>query len=164
MSFNRMDSATYLASLLAKGFSRSLQQRSEALGFSPGQFPLLIELWNEDGLTQRQLIDRLDIEQATMANTLARMERDGLVERRQHPTDKRAQQIYLTPKARAMEMDAKQAAIDADQALFSGFRRFEKELMLEYIRWAIANAKALEAGQHEATLPIGMTPISATAE
>ena len=164
MSFNRMDSATYLASLLAKGFSRSLQQRSEALGFSPGQFPLLIELWNEDGLTQRQLIDRLDIEQATMANTLARMERDGLVERRQHPTDKRAQQIYLTPKARDMEADAKQAAIDADQALFSGFRRFEKELMLEYIRWAVANAKALETGQQDTNLPIDVIPISANAE
>ena len=164
MSFNRMDSATYLASLLAKGFSRSLQQRSEALGFSPGQFPLLIELWNEDGLTQRQLIDRLDIEQATMANTLARMERDGLVERRQHPTDKRAQQIFLTSKARDMETDAKQAAMDADQALFSGFRRFEKELMLEYIRWAIANAKALETGHAETVLPIDVIPISASAE
>jgi DNA-binding MarR family transcriptional regulator len=164
MSFNRMDSATYLASLLAKGFSRSLQQRSETLGFSPGQFPLLIELWNEDGLTQRQLIDRLDIEQATMANTLARMERDGLIERRQHPTDKRAQQIFLTSKARDMEADAKQAAIDADQALFNGFRRFEKELMLEYVRWAIANAKALETGHSDAPLPIDVIPLSASAE
>lgn len=164
MSFNRMDSATYLASLLAKGFSRSLQQRSEILGFSPGQFPLLIELWNEDGLTQRQLIDRLDIEQATMANTLARMERDGLIERRQHPADKRAQQIFLTAKARSMEADAKQAAADADQALFNGFRRFEKELMLEYIRWAIANAKALETGEQEAALPIDVIPVSLSAE
>lgn len=164
MSFNRMDSATYLASLLAKGFSRSLQQRSETLGFSPGQFPLLIELWNEDGLTQRQLIDRLDIEQATMANTLTRMERDGLIERRQHPTDRRAQQIFLTSKARDMETDAKQAALDADQALFHGFRRFEKELMLEYVRWAIANAKALEAGQQTEALPIEVIPFSASAE
>lgn len=161
MSFNRMDSATYLASLLAKGFSRSLQQRSEALGFSPGQFPLLIELWNEDGLTQRQLIDRLDIEQATMANTLSRMERDGLVERRQHPTDKRAQQIYLTAKARDMEDEAKRVAMEADQALFKGFRRFEKELMLEYIRWAIANAKTLENGAANADVKFDVIPVMA---
>lgn len=156
-----MDSATYLASLLAKGFSRSLQQRSEALGFSPGQFPLLIELWNEDGLTQRQLIDRLDIEQATMANTLSRMERDGLVERRQHPTDKRAQQIYLTAKARDMEAEAKRVAMEADQALFKGFRRFEKELMLEYIRWAIANAKTLETGAANADVKFDVIPVLA---
>jgi len=139
MAFDRMDSATYLASLLAKSFSRALQERGQKLGFAPGQFPVLLELWSEEGLTQKQLLDRLDIEQATMANTLARMERDGLIHRKKHPTDKRAQQICLTDKARAMEAEAKAAAIAADQSLFSGFRHFERELMLEYMRMAIAN-------------------------
>lgn len=141
MRFNRMDSATYLASLLAKNFSRALQERAQALGFAPGQFPVLLELWSEEGLTQRQLLDRLDIEQATMANTLARMERDGLVVRKPHPTDKRAQQIFLTDKARAMQEAATEAAAEADMALFKGFRRFERELLLEYMRMAIANGK-----------------------
>ncbi|MDQ0318325.1 DNA-binding MarR family transcriptional regulator [Pararhizobium capsulatum DSM 1112] len=140
MAFDRMDSATYLASLLAKNFSRALQERGHKLGFAPGQFPVLLELWSEEGLTQKQLIDRLDIEQATMANTLSRMERDGLVVRRRHPTDRRAQQIFLTERAREMESEAKEAAIAADQSLFSGFRRFERELMLEYMRMAIANS------------------------
>jgi len=143
MVFNRVDSATYLASQLAKAFSRSLQQRAADLGFSPGQFPVLMELWAEDGLTQKQLLDRVDIEQATMANTLARMERDGLIERRPHPSDRRAQLIFLTSRAKALEADAIAAAQAADEALFQGFRRFEKELMLEYIRWAVANARKL---------------------
>ena len=139
MAFDRMESATYLASLLAKSLSRALQERGHKLGFAPGQFPVLLELWSEEGLTQKQLLDRLDIEQATMANTLSRMERDGLIVRRKHPTDKRAQQIFLTSKARDMETEAKEAALAADQSLFSGFRRFERELMLEYMRMAIAN-------------------------
>jgi DNA-binding MarR family transcriptional regulator len=139
MAFDRMESATYLASLLAKSFSRALQERGHKLGFAPGQFPVLLELWSEEGLTQKQLLDRMDIEQATMANTLARMERDGLIIRKKHPTDKRAQQIFLTDKARQMETEAKEAALAADQSLFSGFRRFERELLLEYMRMAIAN-------------------------
>ncbi|WP_438753313.1 MarR family winged helix-turn-helix transcriptional regulator [Pararhizobium sp. O133] len=139
MAFDRMDSATYLASLLAKSFSRALQERGQKLGFAPGQFPILLELWTEEGLTQKQLLDRMDIEQATMANTLARMERDGLIVRRKHPTDKRAQQIFLTDRAKQMETEAKEAASAADQSLFSGFRRFERELLLEYMRMAIAN-------------------------
>ncbi|OJF95126.1 MarR family winged helix-turn-helix transcriptional regulator [Pararhizobium antarcticum] len=139
MAFDRMDSATYLASLLAKNFSRALQERSQKLGFAPGQFPILLELWAEEGLTQKQLLDRMDIEQATMANTLSRMERDGLISRRKHPGDKRAQQVFLTDKAKAMEADAKDAALAADQSLLSGFRRFERELLLEYMRMAIAN-------------------------
>src|SRR5215217_4718328 len=124
MSYSRMDSATYLAGLLAKTFSRSLAGKAAGLGFSPGQFPVLVELWTEDGLTQKQLLDRMDIEQATLANTLSRMERDGLIERKTHPTDRRAQVIFLTQAARAIEDEAKQAAAEADQQVFKGFKRF----------------------------------------
>lgn len=144
MAFDRSDSATYLTAQLARGFSRALQSRAAKLGFSAGQFPILIELWNEEGLTQRQLLDRVDVEQATMANTLARMERDGLIERRPHPQDRRAQLIFLTDKARGLKSEALEAATEADEALFEGFRRFEKELMLEYIRRAIDNARKLD--------------------
>ncbi|AJD39550.1 MULTISPECIES: MarR family winged helix-turn-helix transcriptional regulator [Rhizobium] len=138
-----MDSGAYLASQLAKGFARSLQQRAAGLGFSPGQFPILLELWAEDGLTQKQLLERVDIEQATMANTLARMARDGLIERRPHPSDKRAQLIFLTPNARAIEDEAVKIAREADLALFQGFKTFERELMLEYIRRLLENAKKI---------------------
>jgi DNA-binding MarR family transcriptional regulator len=138
-----MDSGAYLASQLAKGFARSLQQRAAGLGFSPGQFPILLELWAEDGLTQKQLLERVDIEQATMANTLARMARDGLIERRPHPSDKRAQLIFLTPIARAIEDEAVRTAREADLALFQGFKTFERELMLEYIRRLLDNAKKI---------------------
>lgn len=143
MTYNLSESATYLSSLLARGFSRSLLSRATELGFSPGQFPVLIELWNEDGLTQREILDRLEIEQATLANTLARMERDGLIRREPHPHDKRAIRNFLTDKGRMIETQAVVAAEEADQALFKGFRRFEKELMLEYMRWAIDNARKL---------------------
>lgn len=145
MGFNRMDSAAYLASQMAKGFARSLQQRAAKLGFSPGQFPILLELWSEDGLTQKQLLERVDIEQATMANTLSRMERDGLVERRPHPSDKRAQLVFLTSKAAAMQADAIEAAMAADTDLLKNFRQFERELLLEYIRRILENARNLQA-------------------
>jgi DNA-binding MarR family transcriptional regulator len=143
MAFDRSHSATYLAGQLAKGFARSLQQRSISLGFSPGQFPVLLELWQEDGLTQKQLLDRLEVEQATLANTLARMQRDGLIERVRHPSDKRAQVITLTESGRALETRAVEAAADADAALFSGFKRFERDLMIEYMRMIVENSRKL---------------------
>jgi DNA-binding MarR family transcriptional regulator len=143
MAFDRSHSATYLAGQLAKGFARSLQKRSALLGFSPGQFPVLLELWHEDGLTQKQLLDKLEVEQATLANTLARMERDGQIQRQPHPTDKRAQVITLTELGRDLERQAVEAAAEADAALFSGFRRFERELMIEYMSMVIENSRKL---------------------
>jgi len=139
MDFDRKESAAYLANLLSKAASRALQERAGGAGFAPGQLPVLIELWNGDGLTQRELLDRLDIEQATMANTLSRMERDGLVARRPHPRDRRAQQVFLTAKGKALRETAIAAAAAAEDALFKGFRRFERELLLEYMRMALAN-------------------------
>lgn len=143
MAFDRSNSATYLAGQLAKGFARSLQQRAATLGFSPGQFPVLVELWQEDGLTQKQILDRLDVEQATLANTLSRMERDGLIARTPHPTDRRAQIVSLTERSRALESEAIDAASDAENALLGGFRSFERQLMLEYMRMAVENARKL---------------------
>jgi len=143
MGFDRSHSATYLAGQLAKGFARSLQRRSATLGFSPGQFPVLLELWHQDGLTQKQLLDKLEVEQATLANTLSRMERDGLIERSPHPSDRRAQVITLTGLGRALEAQAVKAAAEADAALFAGFKRFERELMIEYMRMIVENARKL---------------------
>jgi MarR family transcriptional regulator for hemolysin len=71
------------------------------------------------------------------------MERDGLIERRPHPSDKRAQLIFLTARAKVMEKDAVSAAQEADLALFDGFKTFERELTLEYIRRLLENAKKL---------------------
>ncbi|UHS57961.1 MarR family transcriptional regulator [Agrobacterium vaccinii] len=142
MRFSRNDSATYLAAQLAKTFSKALNKRAAALGFSPGQFPVLLELWNEDGLTQRQLLDRVEVEQATLANTLARMERDGLIERKQHPRDRRAQIIELTERGRELEQQAISASKSTDDAILAGLLRFERQLLLEYMGRAIDAAKA----------------------
>ncbi|WP_411034448.1 MarR family winged helix-turn-helix transcriptional regulator [Shinella sp. BYT-45] len=139
MDFDRKESAAYLANLLAKAASRALQARADGAGFAPGQLPVLLELWSGDGLTQRELLDRLDIEQATMANTLSRMERDGLVSRRRHPKDKRAQLIFLTAHGKALRETAMAAASATEETLFKGFRRFERELLLEYMRMVLAN-------------------------
>ncbi len=141
MAFDRSHSATYLAGQVARGFARSLQRRSAALGFSPGQFPVLLELWQEDSLTQRELLDRLEVEQATLANTLSRMERDGLIHRSPHPNDRRAQIIRLTELGRNLEAEALEAASAADADLFSGFKRFERELMVEYMRMIVETAR-----------------------
>jgi len=129
MSFSKDDSAGYLANHMARLFERGLAARIRPLGLTTGTFPALLELWEDDGLTQKQLVERLDIEQATMANTLSRMERDGLIRREKDPGDGRVQRIRLTERARALRdpaiasataenEDALQALSDEESAQF----------------------------------------------
>ena len=85
MDFDKLNSAGFLVNHVARLFAEGLRLKIAPLGIVPGQFPALLELWEKDGQTQKQLVEKLDIEQATMANTLSRMERDGLIVRKEHP-------------------------------------------------------------------------------
>ncbi|MEO1612152.1 MAG: MarR family winged helix-turn-helix transcriptional regulator [Pseudomonadota bacterium] len=115
MEFDKNRSAGYLVNHVARIFAAGLQNRIAPLGITVGQFPILLELWVKDGVTQRDLLDKLALEQATLANTLNRMERDHLIERRKHPADARSQQIWLTEKGKAPRDRAYQAASEQNE-------------------------------------------------
>lgn len=110
MSFDHDSSAGYLVNHLARLLTWQIEQRLNPLGLRIGAFPALLHLWETDGLTQKDLVDRLGIEQPTMAVTLTRMERDGFIRRAKDENDGRMQRIWLTPKARALEGPATAAA------------------------------------------------------
>lgn len=137
MTFKKTESAGYLANHMARLFAIALQNDIRPLGLAPAQFMTLLELWAGDGLTQRDLVQRLDVEQATMANTLSRMERDGLIERRQNPRDKRAALIQLTPHARSLEMPAKAIASEINKAALGDLTREERALFIKVMNQVI---------------------------
>jgi DNA-binding MarR family transcriptional regulator len=137
MQFNKNDSAGFLVNHLARLFAAALQSRIKPLGLSIGTFPALLVLWEGDGLTQRALCERLAIEQPTMANTLARMERDGLIRRGKDPADGRVQRIWLTDAARALEGPATAAAEAVNAQAISGLSPGERAQLLGSIRKVI---------------------------
>lgn len=124
-------SAGYLVNQLARLFARELQHHIQPLGIVTGQFPVLLALWNKDGITQRELLSEIDVEQATLANTLTRMERDGLVKRTKHPNDARAQQIWLTEKALTVRDAAYQSATKVNQDALADLSVSEREQFIE---------------------------------
>lgn len=140
--FNKDESAGYLINHLARIFFHGLAREIGPLGLAPGQFMVLLVLWREDGLTQRDLVDRLDVEQATLANTLARMERDGLIGRRPHPRDGRAQSIHLTERARTLEADATAAATRVNRRLLAPLKPGERRNFIAAMQAVLAGARS----------------------
>jgi len=134
VALDKQKSAGYLINHVARIFARGLTEEIRPLGLAPAQFVILLELWREEGLTQRDLVDRLALEQATVANTLGRMERDGLITRRPMSHDARAQSIHLTAAARKLEKPATAAATAVNQRLLSVLSRAEREQMLSSLR------------------------------
>ena len=90
MSEDVLSTPGHLISLAARGFARLSESRLKPLGFGVGQLPVLVALQNGKASTQRDLARFAKVEQPPMAQTLARMERDGLIERTRDPTDGRS--------------------------------------------------------------------------
>ena len=141
MIFDKSRSAGVLANELSRLYGGQLQSRLAPLGLSPAQFLVLVELWGADAQTQRALTERLGVEQATMANTLARMERDRLVTRKPHPDDRRSQLVCLTESARALEAAAVAAAAEVNQSVLEGLPPAERELFLSMLGRIVAGLR-----------------------
>ncbi|MBA3643334.1 MAG: winged helix-turn-helix transcriptional regulator [Chloroflexia bacterium] len=72
------------------------------LDLYPGQELLLMAVAREEGIAQGDLGDYLNVEPPTVARSLQRLERAGLVERRLNPHDGRVLRVYLTAESRAL--------------------------------------------------------------
>ena len=131
MDFDKLRSAGYLTNHLARLFAHDLHARIAPLGLAPAQFMTLLELWEGDGLTQVELVSRLDVEQATMANTLTRMERDGLIRRTPHPDDRRARLVFLTDRARDIRLPAIEAARAVNAEMLGPLTADEQNVLVD---------------------------------
>ncbi|ALL66490.1 Transcriptional regulator, MarR family [Paraburkholderia caribensis MBA4] len=60
------------------------------------QYAALEILQKTPGVNQRQLGDELDVDRSTIADLVARMVRNGLIERSDDPVDKRSYVLFLT--------------------------------------------------------------------
>ena len=94
------DDLCYKLNHLGRLLLSQVNQRIRPHGVTQGQLPVLCCLHVEEGQTQAELCQKVQVEQPTMANTLWRMERDGLIRRTTSDRDKRQSQIFLTEQTR----------------------------------------------------------------
>ena len=106
MDLDVLSTPGHLISLAARGFARLSEARLKPLGFGIGHLPVLVALQDGRASTQRDLARFARIEQPPMAQMLARMERDGLIQRKPDPADGRMSRITLTEVAKARLPDA----------------------------------------------------------
>ena len=108
---------TSLINLAARLTGKAARIRMGAIGAWPGQIPLLLWLLEKDGVIQKELVERANMEQSTVAEHLDRLERDGFVYRKRGADDRRKYRFYLTGRAR-------EASPDLIAMLESGARTF----------------------------------------
>jgi len=104
-------------------FARCLQPRIAREGVSIGMWFALRMLWDEDGMTQRELGERVGINGPTMVSAINSMERAGLVKRVQNRADRRKINIFLTERGRNLKRKLWPMAAEVLALALSGLTR-----------------------------------------
>ena len=137
----------HLISLAARGFARLSESRLKPLGFGVGQLPVLVALQNGKASTQRDLARFARIEQPPMAQMLARMERDGLIERTRDPADGRSSRIVLTKAAQHSMPEAIAALFQGNREALAGFTDAEAGQLADLLTRLIENLDQIASAE-----------------
>jgi DNA-binding MarR family transcriptional regulator len=123
--------------------SRGLVRRFDAclrpFGFAMSYFPVLRALADGSSLSQTELAQAAGVEQPSMAETLARMERDGVIQRKPNPHDKRGSLFSITARTRARFPKAKVALLECERNVMAGFNNSDKAILRELLKRVAKN-------------------------
>ena len=128
--------------LLLKSFHHSnniITQKIYDLGLLPGQPKILEYLLEHDGAMAKDISRDHVLDKSTIASLLARMEKQNLITRKNHASDKRAYSIYLTEKGRYMAHEVKEICTGVDNRAFKNITPQNKQQFLQILNIIIKN-------------------------
>jgi DNA-binding MarR family transcriptional regulator len=93
-----------------------IDHRAKSRGTTRAQWIVLFRLRQQEGLSQVDLADVLELQPISLVRLLDRLVEHGLVERRSDPRDRRANRLFLTPAGRQLadDLDGLRDAIATD--------------------------------------------------
>ena len=133
LTFDRFASLGYMTNLVGRLLIREISGPLAAHGLSVGYMPIFFALAADEALTPRDLAIAAQVEQPTMAATLARMERDGLIERRANPDDGRSALISLSEAGRSKLPAVHAAAAEANGRAAAELSETERRQLLSLL-------------------------------
>ena len=117
--------------------TRFVGSEMSRLGFGPGQFFLLSELYAQEGLSQDELSQRVGVDKSNTSRALAKLEKFGLIQRKSDPQNHKVKKVYLRARAHKVRDEFKHIQRQWNMKLLKGFSQKEKtDLMASLIKIA----------------------------
>ena len=118
---------------VARLMRKRFEQRASSLGFTRSQWQVLVHLAKNEGIHQAGLAEILEVEPITLVRILDKLEARGLIERRQHPSDRRVWLLFLTPEAHPSLSLLRTIGDRTRGEALSGLAEAERERVLEIL-------------------------------
>lgn len=136
-----MHSIGYQCRVNFREFSRVLAQLTLPFGISSGPWRFLRVLWEEDGLSQRELSERAGLREATTVRAIRGMIADGLVKRAPCALDKRKFIVKLTPKGRKLRKTLMPMVVEVNEIALRGIAKKDVETARRVLTQTYANLR-----------------------
>jgi MarR family transcriptional regulator, organic hydroperoxide resistance regulator len=138
-----------------RALQRELEERLRPFGIAAGMWHFLRALWEEDGLSQRELSDRVGTSEATTVSALHAMEKRGLALRVPNSDDRRKSNIFLTRPAKDMRDLLLQEAREVNRTATEGISAAEIASLKTTLGKIRKNLAAANDARRAAALPPG---------
>ena len=141
---NPLQTTTYLMVKVTKAHRALVSLTLKKMDLHIGQERLLMQLWQEDGLTQTQLCDRLYVEPPTLTKMLRRLEKTELLEKRKDCDDARISRIFLTDKGHSFQQPITELWLELEEKILANLSLEERVLYRRFLMQIYENIKSTD--------------------
>ena len=141
------DRFAHLVKDATRGLTRALQMRLTEHSVSFGHWTFLRILWEQDGLTQRELSERAGLMEPTTFSALKAMEQLGYGVFKQQPDGPKKVYVFLTPEGRALRDKLVPLAEEVNEIALRGVDPSAVAVARDMMLTMIANLAADEEEQ-----------------
>lgn len=120
----------FLVHDVARLLRTAYDRRTRALGLTRSQWWVLNHLYFNEGISQSELADLLDVEKPTLGRLLDRLEAKGWLERRAASGDRRVKRVHLTGEVQGLMRQLREIAADVRADALEGLDEAAREQFL----------------------------------
>ena len=136
---------------VARLLRTTYDRRMKALGLTRSQWWVLTHLYRNDGVTQSELADILEIEKPTLGRLLDRLASNGWIRREEHAQDRRAKRVCLTEEVKPAMKAMREAAAELRRDALAGLTPEQQTQFVDTLIAVKANLGGAETGSAKAS-------------
>jgi MarR family transcriptional regulator, transcriptional regulator for hemolysin len=137
--------------LIKRRFDR--QARQTGLPITRRQAAVVLYVARNEGVSQTEVATWLDLEPIALVRMLDKLNDEGLVERRAHPTDRRVRTLWLTPTARPVVTQILAINKAIREEAFAGMPTHARDTVIDILDAIKGNLALREEADDSPTLP-----------
>ncbi len=132
--FDINEQLTYLVYVMQKRMRRRMSMALDRDDLTLEQYVVLYHLMEKDGINQKNLSQRADKDQATLARILDILEGRGYVVRKTTEKDRRAFLVFITDEGRSKVKETARRLGEVHEDIVSGIEPEKVELFIDMIK------------------------------